>query len=213
MSKKTINDDMNAPSRKHTPQVSSAGPARTPMNIGVTSRDKGGFTLIETFVAVTILMMAILGPLTLATRGVFSALAARDQLVATYLAEDAMESIRAVRDSNWVTGGGVEWLNNLNDCLAPNFCQIDSTQDPIQTTTCSGACEELRYNQGTGYYQYQSGDLSGFTRTVQISGPVGGNTGDEERLVTVRVEWNTGPLEREFTAKQLIYDWYNVDVE
>ena len=59
-----------------------------------------GFSLIETLIAVTILMIAITGPLALVQAGLFSSNHERNQITATYLAQEALEYIRSVRDSN-----------------------------------------------------------------------------------------------------------------
>jgi len=57
-----------------------------------------GFTLIETLIAVTILTFAVSGPLYTAGRALVAAEIARDQLVASYLAQEGVESVRAMRD-------------------------------------------------------------------------------------------------------------------
>src|ERR1035437_9310157 len=80
-----------------------------------------GFTLVETLVAIAILMIAIAGPLTVAEKGLSASIYARDQLMASYLAQDAMESIKNVVDSNELAkanGGTVLWLTYGNQDLS-----------------------------------------------------------------------------------------------
>ena len=57
-----------------------------------------GFTLLETFVAITILMFAVVGPLTIVSKALNASYDSRDQITAFYLAQDAIEYIRNVRD-------------------------------------------------------------------------------------------------------------------
>ena len=59
-----------------------------------------GFTLVETLVAISILMIAIVGPMTIAQNGLSSSIYAREQFIAQFLAQDALEYVRNVRDNN-----------------------------------------------------------------------------------------------------------------
>ncbi len=56
------------------------------------------FTLVETLMAVAVLMIAIAGPLVVANDGLVAALYAKDQSVATLLAQEGMEMVRNVKD-------------------------------------------------------------------------------------------------------------------
>jgi len=57
-----------------------------------------GFTIIETLVAVTVLMIAIAGPLTTAMKAYTAALEARNQTIAMYLAQEKLEEISYNKD-------------------------------------------------------------------------------------------------------------------
>ncbi len=50
-----------------------------------------GFTLIETFVAITILMIIVLGPMSLLSRALQDARYIGDKITATYLAQEGVE--------------------------------------------------------------------------------------------------------------------------
>lgn len=84
-----------------------------------------GFTLIEALVAVTILTIAVVGPLYTASRAIVAAQSARDQLTASYLAQEGIEYARAVRDDNFLAayyaGTGNAWNNFLSQCSG-NAC-------------------------------------------------------------------------------------------
>jgi prepilin-type N-terminal cleavage/methylation domain-containing protein len=180
-----------------------------------------GFTLIETLIAVLVLMMAITGPLTLAEKGLHVTLIAKDQDTAFYLAQDAIEYVRWVRDTNklsggdWLTGaGGGGNIRDLTVCKSASGstqCRVDSLQN-LQTTIvgCSGdtngVCKPLQYNSTNNYFSYTSGTASIFTRTVSIATPVGSNSG--EAAVIVTVSWyDQGSLQRSITVRENIFDW------
>lgn len=67
---------------------------------------KKGFTLIETLVAITILIVGVLGPLTIAVRGISDGFFARNQIAANYLAQEAVEVIFNKRQTNCLYSGG-----------------------------------------------------------------------------------------------------------
>src|SRR6185312_6491921 len=61
---------------------------------------KRGLTLIETMVAIALLMLALIPPMSLASQALTSAFYARNQITAFYLAQEGIEIVRAVRDAN-----------------------------------------------------------------------------------------------------------------
>ena len=74
------------------------------------------FTLIETLVAIAILVVSVMAPLAVASSSYFQARAARDQVVATYLAQEAVEMVRYVRDRNMIrhlANNTTDWLDVL----------------------------------------------------------------------------------------------------
>jgi Tfp pilus assembly protein PilV len=167
-------------------------------------RDARGFTLVETFVAVLILVFAIAGPLTLATRGLNSTLTARDQLTASYLAQEAVEHIRYLRDNNILDG--VSWTTNLAACLNQD-CRVDIWASGTGLTACSGTCPPLKYdstNTSTLYrYQYTTGSDTSFVRTVRID-----NTSEAtEKTIYVRVAWTTGSIARSIEIRENFTNW------
>lgn len=144
---------------------------------------KRAFTLIETLVAISILLVAIVGPLTLASRGIASAGFAKQQVIATYLAQEAVEYIRNVRDSNKISGS--PWNTGLADCIGVGVaCRIDVPLGSI--VPCSpGVCQNIGHDQNTGRYGYTAGlPETVFRRTITIS-VVPPNTDEYEVVVTV----------------------------
>lgn len=82
-----------------------------------------GFTLVEALVAITVLVIGVLGPLTIAARGIADGLYAKNELAAKYLAQEAIEVVANKRASNIQNGDA--WLTGIND-------------PPPETVTLSG---------------------------------------------------------------------------
>jgi prepilin-type N-terminal cleavage/methylation domain-containing protein len=142
-----------------------------------------GFTLIETLVAVTILTLAVVGPLLAASRGLVAATTAKDQLTASFLAQEGIEYVRLIRDDQYLANNGNQsaaWAGfqgtsgyfstcvvNTSGSRSGRFCQPDALAATIQTcqcrtgisTTCAPAtssnstCTTLNVDPVAGYSQ------------------------------------------------------------
>jgi type II secretory pathway pseudopilin PulG len=169
-----------------------------------------GFTLIETLVAVLLLTTAIAGPLTLASKGLSAALIARDQMIAFYLAQDGIEYIRFVRDSNKLAGSA--WLTGLTDCV-PATGVVGCTIDPSTATVdeCSTVCPPIRKHVAAGntFFSYDTNDAptpQNFVRTITLATPTTGET--TEAILTVAVSWRAqSGVTRTITVRENLLDW------
>ncbi len=177
-----------------------------------------GFTLIETMVAISLLTVAIVAPMSLTTQSLASAYYARDQVTASYLAQEAIEAIRSVRDGNILAdsqGIAVDLLAGLPSTIGAPFT-ID-TRDNRMNACSTGVCPPLT-TDGT-FYAYgpvQTSDVynahdgwvaTQFTRTITAKFVAG--TTDEVRI-TVTVSWRSGGFQaRSFTISENLYRWVN----
>ncbi|MBU4536793.1 prepilin-type N-terminal cleavage/methylation domain-containing protein [Patescibacteria group bacterium] len=165
------------------------------------NRLQRGFTLIETFVAIAVLLIAMSGPLVLVTKGLSISKMAKGQITAIYLAQEAIEYMRNVRDTNILNRR--TWLTGLEECT--NFgskCKIDSPAQIVSSCSLSG-CENLKYNSVSYLYGYTSGDISLFKREIEVNEI----TPDKELEIVVTMYWNEGPNNREFTIKERLLNW------
>ena len=176
-----------------------------------------GFTLIETLVAITVLVLAITGPLQIASNALYSAFYARDQITAYFLAEEAIEYIKNTRDSTFLNdvfnnGNNNNWLLNLSKCADSSTdgtftgCIIDAKEPNPETAivACEGGCPPINYDSDTGLWGYaqqiNNNKQSKFTRIIEIipQSNTDLNMTDpvailgEEAVIKVKVEWETG---------------------
>ncbi len=98
---------------------------------------KKAFTIIETLVAITILMIAISGPLTSSFRALTASAAARDQMTANFLAQEAIELVRNIKDKNVVGQADEGPLDGLSSCTIDSMCYLD-TRTQNFSSTCDG---------------------------------------------------------------------------
>jgi prepilin-type N-terminal cleavage/methylation domain-containing protein len=152
-----------------------------------------GFTIIELIISIFILAVS--------TVGVYSAFSimniltadAADRLTATYLAQEGMEIVRNIRDTNWLNAGaGATWLDGLSACA--NGCEADYTtgttaQFPYPMTNTTG---DFLYINSNGFYNYAtSGTKTRFQRKIIVA-PIPDAKGDSSYIVkvTVQVSWS-----------------------
>ncbi len=166
-----------------------------------------GFTLVETLVAILILSIAIAAAMTAVQVGLQSSYFARDQIVAFYLGEEAIENVRNIRDQNW-NSNQPDWLNGMDICMGTGVtCKIDASKAVATLETCSGTTCRLSFNKDTQLYSHETvgGNIvaSKFTRTIHID-----QVTDDNILVTVVVSWNSGTFtNRSLTFKEELYNW------
>lgn len=180
--------------------------------------NKSGFTLVETFVAILILTFSIAGPLSIAQKGLSSAYLAKDKVIASYLAQDAVEWVRYVRDSFALTGTDPNTLHSwmlgdgstsfAQNCIG-QVCYIDTLKpfsDPDSAFVCSGTCPVMYRDDNDpalpGVYGY-SGTATTFVRTVNVT-----FVNDDEANVFVTVSWKTGSHERTFELNEHLFLTY-----
>lgn len=165
-----------------------------------------GFTLVETLVAVTLLTVAIVAPMSLTTKSLAAAYYARDQITAFHLGQEAIEAVRHVRDHNILQNA----LGIQTDLLAGipsggSPFTVDTRNDTM--TPCpQSSCPPLLTNGEL--YGYETGwQPTRFTRSIRADFIAGGT--DEVRL-SVTVSWQTGAFQtRSFTISENLYRWVN----
>ena len=174
------------------------------------NRRNKGFTLVESMVAISILSLAVTGPLVIAQKGIGSAIYARDQITASYLAQEGVEYVRNVRDTNRIKG--LSWLSGLSNCIGSS-CAIDARFSSSTTlgaiTACpEGVCPPLSIETANSLYGYGSGagwKATPFTRIITLDNSVS----SKEVMVSVTVEWSTALFapKRTFTVKEHLMDF------
>ena len=194
---------------------SKPGPVRT-----------SAFTLVETLVAITIVTLAILAPFDAIEKVVNASRLAKDNLIASALAEEALEYVRFIRTTNYLSGrqylmegldGSTSTKFGTHDCVSA-LCSLDATVNPNVAVSPVGAscstsqptsCPPL-YVTTQGLYTLASGAPNtatifkrGFIIDVQSAG-VGTANVD---TVTVKISWEDHGSQKLILTENL-YDWF-----
>lgn len=180
---------------------------------------KKGFTIIETLVAIFILLISTTGPLAFAQNGLRASFLARDQIVAFYLAQEALETLKNLRDNASLDTTG--WLTKFGPCKpepdSGAVCGLSvngytSNDVDLYSNTCtSGRCAPLYYNETTKRFTNNNGPdntISKYSRTIFVNEV----ETDREIQIIIEVVWESnffGP--KKIVAQENIYNWINVN--
>jgi type II secretory pathway pseudopilin PulG len=185
------------------------------LDSGLRRNDRSrAFTLVETLVAISILMLSVSGPLYYASESLKAAIYARDQITAFYIAQDAFEQIRKIRDNNtYFLGSTYSWNNGLIGCEDDIVAKCVIAKSPSLLYTLSPGIDEadtFLYRDANGLYSHDTGGTKTiFKRMIKIE-PTNGDPiltdwpKATEMKVTVLIKWNSRGTDRNFTAYEFL---------
>lgn len=176
---------------------------------------KRGFTLIETMVAVSILTLAVAGPLYTASRAIVAAETSRDRLTASYLAQEGIEYVRMMRDNEYLIAyrdratianvSAAAWDNFLNGAPADTSA-ITRCRGPAKICTLGpvlGSATPLAECPGgscTASFSVVPGGTV-FVRTIQAT-----DLSNEETIVS-KVTWWFHSAQYSVTTSDHLTPW------
>ncbi len=174
----------------------------------------GGFTLIETLIALSIFTTSLLGLMVVSSQGISGTNYARNQLMASYLAEEGIEYVRAIRDSEYVADPAIDFeqifsvTHPLGNCANKN-CGIAFSGGQPKTKKCLNNVCEMLYRDSQGYYNYTAPGNTGFARTIRIDLPSPGNNqlGADEVRLTSTVTWQEGLSTKSVSLTENLFGW------
>ncbi len=174
-------------------------------------------------------MLALAGAFGLAPQGLTGVRFAKNQTVATYLAQEAMETVHAIRDNRMFyqprPSDRLNWLADLLVCIDKS-CVVDAVNNTVQA--CSGGpatCPPLMsvdiptsggkiYGNGSDPMWGAGAQTTIFTRTVSIqkvvNDEVAPGNDDTEVLVTVDIWWKEGNVTKHNIIKETLFDWWTI---
>lgn len=198
----------------------------------ISPHQESGFSLVETLVAITILLLVIVGPMSISSSVARSTSYASEQVVAFFLAQEGAELAQKARDDlqlQFFGGSGDPWADfigkNPGDtyyhCFQPGGCGlqlIDGDANGLLRApiNCgSNTCRlSIDVNGGRTRYTYNSDaslDSTPYTRVIYMSHPSGSGADDREVEITSRVSWQTGNQRQVQTveAKTYLFNVYD----
>jgi len=161
---------------------------------------KAGLTLIETLVAISVLLISVVGPMVIYSRNISDARFAGNQTTAYYLAQEAIEFVKYRVYTN--LNNNVSWMSGLNNCTSGGTCKVDTVNDNL-CWNGSPFCDAF-IKLDNGIYNSSSGSNTIFKRDLSI---VDGGNGGNEVIVTSTVYWTRLGENKNITVTENIFRW------
>lgn len=190
----------------------------------VIPKDAKGLTLVESLIAISILVISVLGPLVIVAQALRTSFFARDQITAYYLAQEAIEYVRNVRDNNSLDESAVpnEWLYGItqNETL-PQIAELDGSGLKLYQLLRTGAgyalsacpsntCSKLNINSVSGVYGEDTGvnlRASKYTREVTFYKAPGDAGATQEITIEVVIKWNQVGGVYKYKLRENLTNW------
>ena len=154
---------------------------------------KKGQLLIESMIAISIIVVGLLGLLGLLSRSLSLNRVVSDQFTANYLAAEGIEVVKNIVDANTVQKQ--PW--NLG--LANGEFQVSYDSVQLESTLR----QPLVFEEGTGRYSYGFGRPTSFVRTIKIE-----LLSQDEIKVNSLVNWTTrGGGKFEVNTEDHFFNW------
>lgn len=122
-----------------------------------------GFTLIETLVAIAIIMIAITGPFVATENSINAATMAHDKSIATFLAQEGVEYIHAIRDKIYIkecfSNNGVN-CSGWWDIFTTNSSLFGTSYDVLQCVGTAPCALDITKSQYSSAPPFASGTLA-----------------------------------------------------
>lgn len=151
-----------------------------------------GFTLVETLVALFILTMGLVPILVVGFSSRRIAETVESNVIAANLAQEGIEVVRALRDTNWVAS------TSFDVGLAGGDYEV--TWDSTAVTPYAGRYLTI---SPTGIYGYGAGTTTVFQRKVSLSAP----SAPEIKVITT-IMWSERGTSKSFELEDHLFDWH-----
>lgn len=168
-------------------------------------RNQKGQTLIETIVAVGIMIMGITAILSLTIATLSVSGMSKEKIVAMNLAREGIEITRAIRDTNWLRND-LCWENN--SCgLTNGEWRVDWTTEFLSAvpTYESGECTNCQLKiDSNGLYNLSSGSPTVYNRMVVIDDVIGEVA---EKKIVSKVWWQEHGRTKTVELESRLTNW------
>lgn len=161
---------------------------------------------METIVSVSVLAAIAVGSLTLISKSMQSVSVSQNRLIASYLAQEGIELVRNVRDSNWDDSNypaSVNWDDGLPDCAD---CEMDYTMNVLADATIENGDPYLKLDSDNFYF-YPLSSCGSCVDTIFKRHITVDSISAEQKKVTSEVVWEYQGRDYNLVLETFLYNW------
>jgi Tfp pilus assembly protein PilV len=157
-----------------------------------------------------VVSVGLLGVLTLVVNSQKAKTISKNALTAQYLAQEGMELVRNVRDTNWLENSNsnpVDWNRYITGSPSGEKYRVDySVFQPTPISNISEAKLQISTGTDPNFYIHATGAPDSiFSRMITITAAT---TTSPSSSVSVLVQWLDQGQTYSYVLKSLLYDWY-----
>jgi len=174
-----------------------------------------GFTLVELLITCFVVSSGIVASYLVIQDIFVDTFTVSSRLTAAYLAEEGIEIVRNIRDSNWVAGDF--WATNLyrnqpseflgcdQTLMSPGkYCEADYSQIIMTDIDDENPPTPLRLN---GIYNYSAGTNTKFSRKIEIIPDSISSASLTRLIVKSEIIWQENGQTKSITAETNLHNW------
>ena len=176
---------------------------------------------MEAIVAIFVITAGIVGVLGLVTQTIASATLSTQRLTAAYLAQEGIEIIRNIRDTNWIEaetyyfnlwdeglyeGGTSNCSGDVDTCNTSSGCRVDynhSYGPSMEDPNLPVYADQYLNIDAAGFYSYSAGTQSKFQRKIVVE-----SGGTDILRICVLIKWQEKGKTFNVSAQENLYNWY-----
>lgn len=172
------------------------------------TKNKKAFTMVEALIALSILTIGILSSFILVSKALYNVTIIKDRLTASFLAQEGIELVRQIRDTNMLKrldNETVRWDEGLKE----GKYIIDSgvlNGEPIKLIlVTSEEAPNLKYDNISRIYNYDAGEETSFNRVIQII-----KISEDELRIECLLKWKSKDVDFDLTVEDHLFNWLKI---
>lgn len=158
-----------------------------------------GFSILEILILISVILVSLTGLISLSIGSIKSQTNSRNALVAVELAQEGIEIVRNIRDTNWLNLSSSDWNSNLGN---GNYI-VNYGSTALSSVSGINDNAAKLYIDSNNMYTHTGGTSTAFSRIITIN-----STDDASSTISSFVKFGSGPRSQIYEVDAILYNWH-----